>query len=214
MEFFLNAFATLFVTVDPIGLAPIFLAVTADVSAETRARIATQSSLIALIVLMLFALAGNNVLGLLGVSIPAFRVAGGLLLFWTAFEMVFERRQQRKEATAEKVLDHSESTNLAVFPLAIPLISGPGSISASVLLATQTQSFVALAGLLGLIFLVIAMVYAVFRIAERLDRYISETARMVLTRSSACFCRRWPCSSLPTGCGRWRTCRLRPGAQT
>lgn len=183
LEYFLNAFATLFVTIDPIGLAPIFLAVTAGTAAETRRMIAVRSCVIAVIILMLFAIAGDSILGLLGISISAFRIAGGLLLFWTAFEMVFEKRQQRKSATAKKAtVDHKEAQDLAVFPLAIPLISGPGSISASVLSASQAPDLFALAGFLGLILLVVGMVFLVFLIADRLDRYITETARAVLTR--------------------------------
>ncbi len=183
LEFFLNAFATLFVTIDPIGLAPIFLAVTAGAAPKARRTIAVRSCVIAIIVLMLFAIAGDNVLNLLGISISAFRIAGGMLLFWTAFEMVFEKRQQRKSATAERAaVDQGAVQDLAVFPLAIPLISGPGSISASVLLASQAPDLFALGGFLALILLVVALVFVVFLIADRLDRYITETARAVLTR--------------------------------
>lgn len=181
-EYFFNAFATMFVTIDPPGLAPIFLAVTANMSPELRRSVAFRSCLIAFIILVVFALAGDSILTLLGVSIASFRVAGGLLLFWTAFEMVFEKRQQRKSATAERVVDMSDAHHLAVFPLAIPMISGPGSISASVLLASQAPELLTLAAFLVLILAVITLVYIVFLIADQLDRYITETARAVLTR--------------------------------
>lgn len=182
LDYFLNAFATLFVTIDPIGLAPIFLAVTAGATPEARRSIANRSCLIAVILLMIFATAGDNILKLLGISISAFRIAGGLLLFWTAFEMVFEKRQQRKSETAVRALDDNAAKDLAVFPLAIPLISGPGSISASVLIASHAPDWIALAGFLTLILIIIAMVYVVFLLSDKLDRYITQTARAVLTR--------------------------------
>ena len=182
LDYFITAFATLFVTIDPIGMAPIYLAVTAGIDAKIRRSIALRACVIAVILLIMFALAGNAVLELLGISLPAFRVAGGLLLFWTAFEMVFEKRQQRKSATAERALDDAAAHDLAVFPLAIPLISGPGSISASVLIASHANDYTQLAGFLGLIVVTVLMVYVVFVIADRIDRYITQTARAVLTR--------------------------------
>ncbi|PLX39606.1 MAG: MarC family transcriptional regulator [Hyphomicrobiales bacterium] len=182
IDYFVNAFTTLFVTIDPIGLAPIFLAVTAGARSEARRAIAYRACLIAFGILVTFTLVGNPLLSVLGISIPAFRIAGGLLLFWTAFEMVFEKRQQRKTETAEKAVEEETHADLAVFPLAIPLISGPGSISAALLLATKAPNWLVLAGLIGIIAVLISMVLVVFLLASSIHRHITATAQAVLTR--------------------------------
>jgi multiple antibiotic resistance protein len=131
----INAFTTLLVTIDPPGLAPIFLGLTTGMSRSQRKQVAVRGSVIAFIILAVFALFGASVLGVLGISIGAFRIAGGLLLFWIAFEMVFEKRQDRKEKTSTVAITKDHIQNIAVFPLAIPLIAGPGAISATILIA-------------------------------------------------------------------------------
>jgi multiple antibiotic resistance protein len=186
-DYLLSAFATLFVTLDPIGLAPIFLGVTRGADASTRRQIALRGTLIAGAILLAFALTGSRVLEFLGISLPAFRIAGGLLLFWIAFEMVFEKREQRKTASAEQALRDTPGSGidyrqLAVFPLAIPLIAGPGAISATILLATQAPTTLAYAGLLAVVALLLLACFAVFLAAERVDRYLGDTGRSVLTR--------------------------------
>jgi multiple antibiotic resistance protein len=194
-DFLLNALATLLVTIDPIGLAPIFLAVTRGVSADMRRIIAVRASLIAGAILVAFALTGTTVLTFLGISLPAFRIAGGLLLFWIAFEMVFERREKRKQATAEQALQErtdgasprphgpvEDMRHIAVFPLAIPLIAGPGAISATILLASQAPSAIGLVALIGIVIVLIASCLVVFVAADRVDRYLGDTGRSVLTR--------------------------------
>ncbi len=182
VDFFINAFTTLFVTIDPIGLVPIFLAVTAGMSRETRRSVAIRACAISFAILVVFIIAGNAALGALGISIPAFRIAGGMLLFWTAFEMVFEKRQERKSQTAEKAVEEDNHADLAVFPLAIPLISGPGSISASLLLVTKAPDWLVVAGLIGLIVVLIALVLAAFLLANAIDRHMGPTVQTVLTR--------------------------------
>jgi multiple antibiotic resistance protein len=188
-DFVLNAFATLLVTIDPMGLAPIFLAVTRGVPAAQRRQIAVRASIIAAAILVAFALTGASVLTFLGISLPAFRIAGGLLLFWIAFEMVFEKRDKRKQASAEQALQHDVATgvledlrHMAVFPLAIPLIAGPGAISATILLASEADGAAGLAVLIALILVMIGACLAVFIAADRVDRYLGETGRSVLTR--------------------------------
>lgn len=184
MEFdtLLNASVTLFVTVDPVGLAPLFLALTAGMDRASRAQVAMRGILIGTGLLVLFALAGMTILDLFGITMPAFRIAGGLLLFWLAFEMVYEKRQERKQETADRAISHDEMKHLAVFPLAIPLIAGPGAISATVLLSTEMSSPIERAALIGVILALMLLCMIVFTLAERVDRFLGDTGRMVLTR--------------------------------
>ncbi|MFA1623222.1 MarC family protein [Rhizobium mongolense] len=178
----INAFTTLLVTIDPPGLVPIFLGLTSGMSRSQRKQVALRSSVIAFIILAIFALFGASVLGVLGISIGAFRIAGGLLLFWIAFEMVFERRQDRKEKTSEVAITKDHIQNIAVFPLALPLIAGPGAISATILLAGSLPTSVERAQLLIVIAGNLLLMLAALLIADRLDRFLGVTGRAILTR--------------------------------
>jgi multiple antibiotic resistance protein len=178
----INAFTTLLVTIDPPGLVPIFLGLTSGMSRSQRKQVALRSSVIAFIILAVFALFGASVLGVLGISIGAFRIAGGLLLFWIAFEMVFERRQDRKEKTSEVAITKDHIQNIAVFPLALPLIAGPGAISATILLAGSLPTSVERAQLLIVIAGNLLLMLAALLIADRLDRFLGVTGRAILTR--------------------------------
>jgi hypothetical protein len=121
-----SAFVTLFVTLDAPGLAPVFLALTAGMSRSERGQIAMRATFTALGILILFAVAGTTILALFGITLHAFRIAGGLLLFHIAFEMIFEKRQERREKSADGAVTADRIRDIAVFPLAIPLIAGPG----------------------------------------------------------------------------------------
>lgn len=179
----INAFATMFVTIDPPGLAPIFLALTAGMSRDQRVQVAWRAAFVAFAVLIGFQLAGLAILSTLGITIHAFRVAGGLLLFYIAFEMVFERRRERKEHSSEIVVTRDHIANIAVFPLAIPLTAGPGAISATVLLSTQMGDALAAKFLLAsIVAAVMALVLASFALADRLDKYLGQTGRTILSR--------------------------------
>jgi multiple antibiotic resistance protein len=178
----INAFTTLMVTIDPPGLAPLFLGLTTGMNRGERTQVAIRGSLIAFGILAAFALFGASVLGVLGISIGAFRIAGGLLLFWIAFEMVFEKRQDRKEKTSEVAITLDQIHNISVFPLALPLIAGPGAISATILLAGSLQSSVDRSQLIVVIAACLALTFAVLLIAERLDRFLGMTGRAILTR--------------------------------
>lgn len=177
-----NAFLTILVTIDPPGLAPLFLALTRGMNRDERTQVSIRASLIAFGVMALFALAGSAILSTFGITLPAFRVAGGLLLFFIAFEMIFEKRQDRKEKTAEVAITKDLIRNIAAFPLAIPLISGPGAISATVLLSGTFQGPVAKAALIAIIAACLVLTYMVFLLAERVDRILGETGRSILTR--------------------------------
>lgn len=183
----INAFITLFVTIDPLGNMPLFLGLTAGMSAAVRRNIAIRGSGIALAILVLFALTGMAVLDAIGITIDAFRIAGGLLLFVTAFEMIYGLRQERREeASNTAAADHIAS--LAVFPLAIPLLAGPGTISATILLSSELSgdpSVSLWAGrltLVAIITIMMALTAAVLIAAHWLDKYIGATGKLVVTR--------------------------------
>ena len=178
----LSAFVTLFVTIDPPGLAPLVLGITAGMSRSQRRRIGMRASLIAFGILVLFAVAGTAILSLFGITIHSFRIAGGLLLFFIAFEMIFERRQDRHERSAERAVTEDQIRNIAVFPLAIPLIAGPGAISATILLSGTYSEAWERAILIAIVAVNLAAAWLVFLVAERIDRFLGATGRIVLTR--------------------------------
>lgn len=177
-----NAFVTILVTIDPPGLAPLFLAVTRGMNREQRVQVSIRASIIAFAVLALFAIAGAAILKVFGITLPAFRVAGGFLLFFIAFEMVFEKRQDRKEKISDVAITRDHIHNIAAFPLAIPLIAGPGAISATVLLSGSFSGWTGQLALVLIILACLALTYLVFILAERIDRFLGQTGRSILTR--------------------------------
>ena len=182
IEYFLSALVTLLVVVDPLGLAPTFLAVTDGLSPQHRRQVAWRASLIAAAILIATALGGDWLLRKLGISLPAFRIAGGLLLFSISFEMVFGLRIPRQSQAAEQALEE-HVRNIAAFPLAIPLLAGPGAITATVLLSGQAGGHAAaLAGLTAVIVLIAGVCLATFMLAERIGRLIGVTGNIVVSR--------------------------------
>src|SRR5882757_3082397 len=182
LEFFISAFVTLLVVVDPVGLVPAFIAITGGLPAQARRNVALRACLIAAAVLAGSALAGDWLLRTLSITLPAFRIAGGLLLFSIASEMVFGVRIARQSKEAEEVVeDHVR--NIAAFPLAIPLMAGPGAIAATVLLAGRADSdSMRLGILLGVIAVVLAICLAVFTAAGRIGKLIGSTGNVVMSR--------------------------------
>ncbi|MDO1583656.1 MarC family protein [Rhizobium oryzicola] len=178
----MSAFTTLLVTLDPPGLAPIFLGLTTGMDRSQRRQVAFRGSLIGFGILTVFALFGAGILGLLGISMGAFRIAGGLLLFWIAFEMIFQKRNERKEETSKTAITVDHIQNLAVFPLALPLIAGPGAISATVLLAGSFAAPLDRAILIGMLVITLGSVLVALLAAEKLDRFLGVTGRALLTR--------------------------------
>lgn len=182
-EIWVNAVATLLVTVDPPGLAPIFIALTRGLSTSAQREVGIRAVIIATIILWASALAGAPFMEMLGITLPAFRIAGGILLFVIAFEMVFERRNQRKDSTAQNAMEVDHIQNLAAFPLAIPLMAGPGAITATILVAGEVEgSVVQTAILMGIIAAVMLTCLAVFLLAAPINRILGTTGRIVLTR--------------------------------
>ncbi|MDQ3559261.1 MAG: MarC family protein [Pseudomonadota bacterium] len=182
MRELISAFVTLFVTIDPPGLAPLFLALTAGMSRSQRGQIALRASLIAFGILVLFAVAGTAILMIFGITIHSFRIAGGLLLFHIAFEMIFERRQERHEKSADRAVTADQIRDIAVFPLAIPLIAGPGAISATILLSGAYSGVLPRLILIVIVAVNLLAAWLVFLVAERIDRYLGATGRIVLSR--------------------------------
>lgn len=174
----INAFTTLFVIIDPIGTAPIFLALTAGMAAPARRRVAVRGMLVGSGILTVFALAGDAVLSFVGISMPAFRVAGGILLFLTALDMLFEKRTERREKRAEDT-----DTDPSVFPLALPLIAGPGAITTIILLMDQhTGDWRGQATVLGVMFSVLMLTFALLLLSGLLERLLRRTGTIVVTR--------------------------------
>jgi len=183
IEFATSALVTMLVTLDPPGLAPIFLSLTRGMSDGERRQVAIRASIIAFCIMGFFGVAGDIVLTALGVSLPAFRIAGGLLLFWIAFEMVFERRTERKQQTAETAITLDHIRNVAAFPLAIPLMAGPGALTAMILLAGRVGGDPLLLATLAVICgLVILCCLAVFLTATPIAKLLGVTGNVVLTR--------------------------------
>ncbi len=181
-DYLLNALVTLLVTVDPLGLAPVFVVLTTGMAGSARRQTAIRATMVAAGVLVAFALIGQPLIGFLGISLPAFKISGGLLLFAIAFEMVFGRRLERKTNAAHDAANRDDGGHVAVFPLAIPLISGPGAISATILLASRAPSALAMMLLLVIIAVIVGTCLAIFLVANRAEGLLGETGRIVVSR--------------------------------
>src|SRR5579872_2418901 len=182
LDYAISALVTLFVVVDPIGLAPTFLAVTEGLPRKARGSIALRASVIAGAILIGTALIGDWLLHALGISLPAFRIAGGLLLFAIAFDMVFGTRMRREGRAAEQAVEE-HARDLAAFPLAVPLMAGPGAITATVLLAGRASHDLLLTGLLlAVVVFVAGCCVAAFMLAGRISRLLGRTGNIVLSR--------------------------------
>ena len=175
--FLISALVTLFVVIDPVGLGPIFIGLTAGLQPNVKRKIGLEACIITFFVLAGSALFGDWLLARLGISLAAFRIAGGLLLFAIAFEMVFGHRVERKADNAGK------SAHIAAFPLAIPLMAGPGAITAMVLLAGRTGgTTMGFAILIGCMALMLVMAYVVFLTSSYLEKLLGAQGEAVFGR--------------------------------
>lgn len=176
--FLITTFATLFVVIDPPGLVPLFIALTQGMDSAHRRRLALRACVIAFAILLVFGIAGDAILSFVGISMPAFRIAGGILLFLTALDMLFERRTQRREG--QKVEhDHDPS----VFPLATPLIAGPGAIASVILLVGQSgDGWGGTAAVLALVALMLVVTFLFLLASPPLERLLGRTGTVVITR--------------------------------
>ncbi|WP_295315099.1 MarC family protein [Roseobacter sp.] len=176
--FMITAFVTMFVVIDPIGLAPLFVALTQGMSSTLRRRIAFRATFVGVLILLAFAAFGEALLNFIGISMPAFRVAGGILLFLTALDMLFERRTKRREDRS----DGDDHEDPSVFPLAIPLIAGPGAIASVILLMGQRPGIEGTVMVLGATGLVMVIVVAFFMASGLIERALGKTGITVVTR--------------------------------
>jgi len=175
---FITAFVTLFVVVDPIGLVPLFLALTQGMNGRMRLTVGLRALVIATGLLTAFGLFGDALLRGIGISMPAFRIAGGVLLFLTALDMLFERRTQRREGQSAE----PHAPDPSVFPLATPLIAGPGAMATMILLAGSGSGGLHLATVMAVMVLVLGCVFVLFLLATPLERALGRTGTMVVTR--------------------------------
>jgi multiple antibiotic resistance protein len=181
-EFLVSAAVTLLVVVDPLGLVPAFVALTQGLPSQARRSVAMRACLIAATILAGSSLAGDWLLRTLSITLPAFRIAGGLLLFSIASEMVFGVRIARQSKAAEQVIDE-HVRNIAAFPLAIPLMAGPGAITATVLLSGRSgDNPMRLAILLAVIAAVMTICLLVFTLAARIATVLGATGNVLLSR--------------------------------
>ena len=180
-ELFISAFVTLFVVIDPVGVAPIFGGLTSGASAAQARAMAIRASLISAVILLLFAVLGQPLLGALGIGLDSFRIAGGIMLFLIALEMVFEKRTQRREQRAEK-LREAHVEDVSVFPLAIPMIAGPGAIATVMLLMARARDGGETLVVLGALALVLALTAAALLAARPMMRLLGVRAEAVVTR--------------------------------
>ena len=137
-ELFISALVTFFVVIDPPGCAPIFASLTAGAPAAHRRAMAIRSTLVASVILVMFGAFGEKFLGAMGISLDAFRIAGGIMLFMIAIDMVFEKRTERRESRAEDVMANPAHEDISIFPMAIPMIAGPGSIASVMLMSARS----------------------------------------------------------------------------
>ena len=199
LDYVIPAFVTLFVIIDPIGLVPIFIALTRDGSASYKKRMALQGVLIAFGILLLFALVGKPLLAALGISLAAFRISGGALLFLIALEMVFERRNKKRSDRAEERHDElaaqheqdrqlqqtpeDEPDDVAAFPLAMPFLAGPGAIATIMLLMSQHHGdWIAQAAIIAAMASVLLIAAILFIISGVAARFLAPSVTNVVSR--------------------------------
>ncbi len=186
LDLFLSAFVTLFVVIDPPGCAPIYAGLVRDASQRQAVAMALRASVIATIILVVFALFGEDLLGALHIELNSFRLAGGIMLFLIALDMVFEKRTQRREERAEKVrAQHAETPeveDVSVFPMAMPMIAGPGSIATVMLLTARAEGTEQTLTVLAALAAVMVLTFAALAAAGPLMRLLGHRVEAVITR--------------------------------
>ncbi len=185
-ELFVSAFITLFVVIDPPGCAPIYAGLSAGASRRQAIAMAARACLIASGILVVFGLFGERLLGALHIELDAFRIAGGIMLFMIAVDMVFEKRTQRREERAEKVKAQSADTpeveDVSVFPMAMPMLAGPGSIATMMLLTSRAKGDGQTLIVLGAMLAVMVLSFASLAAAGPLMRVLGDKVEAVITR--------------------------------
>lgn len=182
LDLFISAFVTLFVVIDPPGCAPIYAGLVSGASQRQAVGMAARACLIAALILVFFALFGEGLLASLHIELNSFRIAGGIMLFFIALDMVFEKRTQRREERAEKVKHTPEVEDVSVFPMAMPMIAGPGSIATIMLLMARAQGTEQTLVILAAMLLVIALTFAALALAGPLMKLLGTRVEAVITR--------------------------------
>jgi multiple antibiotic resistance protein len=187
LSILLASFVTFFVAIDPVAMAPMFTTMTARMSPAWRRKMAWKSIAIATGILLAFAFGGAWLLSQIHVSLDAFRIAGGLLLFLIAIDMLFEKRSERRDERAEKVAaeqaQHPEQQDdISVFPLAIPLIAGPGAIASIMLFFAEYEGVMERVMVLGGVGANLALCLIAFLLAGPISRVMGPTIASMLTR--------------------------------
>ncbi len=182
IELFGSALVTFLVIIDPPGCAPIFASLTRGTPPAHRRSMAIRSVVIAWLILMFFALLGRPLLQWLGISLASFRIAGGIMLFFIALDMVFERRTERREKRAEAIEGTPEAEDISVFPMAIPMITGPGSIASAMLWVSRAENIGAVALVIAAITVVMLITLLTLLAAGPLMRLIGEKVEAMITR--------------------------------
>ena len=181
-ELFISAFITLFVVIDPPGCAPIYAGLTKGASAAQSRAMAIRACLIALAILLVFALFGEPLLAALHIELDAFRAAGGIMLFLIALDMVFEKRTQRREARAEKIRDTPEIEDVSVFPMAMPMLAGPGAIASVMLLESNAAGLEGTLTVLAALAAVMVLTLLALIAASPLMKLFGARVEAVITR--------------------------------
>ncbi len=183
IELFLSAFVTLFVVIDPPGCAPIYASLTNGANAEQRRSMAIRAVGIAAAILLVFALWGKQLLGVLGIALDSFRIAGGIMLFMIAMDMVFEKRTQRREDRAQKITTEDPHVeDVSVFPMAMPMIAGPGSIATVMLLMSRANGLSERMVVLGAVVLTLVLMLGALVAAGPLMALLGRKIEAVITR--------------------------------
>jgi multiple antibiotic resistance protein len=181
VDFVFNSLVTLLVVVDPLGLAPIFAALTQGYPEKRKREAAIRGTVLGAVILFVFALVGDALLGALGIGLPAFRTAGGILLFLLALDMIFGRPTGLRSRTVRDQEEDEYNQDISVFPLAIPLLAGPGAIT-TVLLYTGGAGLSQIAVLMSVLLVVLLLTLASLLLAPRIMRLFGETGANVLSR--------------------------------
>jgi len=185
-DLFISAFVTLFLVIDPPGCAPIYAGLVSGASTAQARAMAIRATIIAGMILVAFALFGQGLLGAMHIGLDAFRIAGGIMLFLIALDMVFEKRTQRREQRAEKVkagqADGPPIDDVSVFPMAMPMIAGPGSIATVMLLVSRSTSRAEIGVVLAALLAVMVLTLLALLAARSLMRLVGAQGEAVLTR--------------------------------
>ncbi len=182
MEVLFNTFVVLFIVIDPVGLAPMFLGLTRGGTAAYQRKMAIRGTALASGMLLVFFFFGDVLLAALGIGLPAFRIAGGALLFLLAIDMVFARQSGLRSTTTREQREAEHKEDISVFPLAFPLIAGPGALTTVLLMSSSWKEPVVFAGMLAVLLLVLGMTLLSLLWAGVLLRFLGETGTNVISR--------------------------------